>query len=442
MKKVLVMSALVAFSTAFVACSSDDDLVQQKPDVPEESVEDGIPMTVKVADLASRGTDLTTSTLEGFTLYSTMTPAWTTGKLFGKDAGGNWTTNTDLAWPDKETYTFFGISDVDNFADITGKIEDEKEVGDGHPDAPIVTSSTCSFNYAMPRTLKPGSDDEYYYNSEDLKDLLVAKTTCSSESGDPKGTLEVDFQHALAQIKAIQIYTNITRLGGFTGFEYYRFRIGGIRIGGLKTVGTYTFDAADPWAVTGADAEFEIPLDQDVVNSFAASAFSFKETKTLTLTDGGLYLIPQAAAGALTDDATYTGGGEWAVKGPYAELDIQVFFYTMMNDYTSDPDGYAVPDADDEEVGGTFRVAGNVDNTYLWCGKTDPLAEEAEPGSTSDDAGYGKVRVPLKFQKLEGGKGYTLKLDLSRAVIYEIAGDPGYTRVNTMLFAGFTPTAG
>ena len=51
MKKILVMSAFVAFSAAFVACSSNDDLVQQKPDVPEESVEEGIPMTVKVADL-------------------------------------------------------------------------------------------------------------------------------------------------------------------------------------------------------------------------------------------------------------------------------------------------------------------------------------------------------------------------------------------------------
>ena len=111
------MAAFVAACAAFVACSSDDDLVQQKPDVPEESVEEGIPMTVKVADLASRGTDLTTSTLEGFTLYSTMTDAWKTGKLFGKDAGGNWTTNTDLSWPDDNTYTFFGISDVDNFAD-------------------------------------------------------------------------------------------------------------------------------------------------------------------------------------------------------------------------------------------------------------------------------------------------------------------------------------
>ena len=442
MKKMVFMAAFVAACAAFVACSSDDDLVQQKPDVPEESVEEGIPMTVKVADLASRGTDLTTSTLEGFTLYSTMTDAWKTGKLFGKDAGGNWTTNTDLSWPDDNTYTFFGISDVDNFADITGKIEDEKEVGDGHPDAPIVTATTCSFNYAMPISLKPGTEDVYYYNSEDLKDLLVAKTTCSSTSGDPAGTLEIDFQHALAQIKSIQVYTNIARLGTFTGFEYYRFRIGGIRIGGLKTVGTYTFDATDPWTVTGADAEFEIPLNQDVVNSFAASAFSFKETKTLTLTDGGLYLIPQAAAGALTDDATYTGGGDWAVKGPYAELDIQVFFYTMMSDNTSDPDGYAVPEPDDEEVGGTFRVAGDVDKPYLWCAKNDELASEAEDGSTSDDAGYGKVRVPLKFQKLEGGKGYTLKLDLSRAVIYEIAGDPAYTGVNTMLFAGFVPTAG
>ena len=391
MKKILVMSALVAFSTAFVACSSDDDLVQQKPNVPEESVEEGIPMTVKVADLASRGTDITTSTLEGFTLYSTMTPAWTTGKLFGKDAGGNWTTNTDLAWPDKETYTFFGISDVDNLADF-----DE----DTHKDVPVVTASTCSFNYAMPISLKPGTDDEYYYNSEDLKDLLVAKTTCSSESGDPKGTLEVDFQHALAQITAIKVYCSAERMETISGYDpdedipYWRFRINGIRLGGLKAVGTYTFDAATPWSVSGEDAEFEVPLNIPADDDAAFALMSFapgpkSAAITLPITDGGLYLIPQVAAGSIN---TIAAG--YDVVGSYVEFDAQLGHY-------GDPDDMA--------------------DSWVWDYAEDEDTPVNWDASDSKLAGYKKIRIPLKFDISSNGagKGFTLVLDISNAVIWE-----------------------
>ena len=66
MKKILVMSALVAFSAAFVACSSNDDLVQA-PTAPEETVDEGTPLTIKVTD-ATRGTDWTATSLPSFSL--------------------------------------------------------------------------------------------------------------------------------------------------------------------------------------------------------------------------------------------------------------------------------------------------------------------------------------------------------------------------------------
>ena len=397
MKKVLVMSALVAFSTAFVACSSDDDLVQQKPDVPEESVEEGIPMTVKVADLASRGTDLTTATLEGFTLYSTMTDAWKTGKLFGKDAGGNWTTNSDLAWPDNETYTFFGITDVDNLADLND---------DSHKDVPVVTASTCSFNYAMPQEEKASDPGNYWCNSENLPDLLIAKTACSSESGDPAGTLTVEFQHALAQITAINIYANSTRLvtKGVTDHQTYRFRINGIRLGGLKYVGTYTFDAATPWVVSGDDTEFTIPL---TASELTYENVSFKPGAdkssgiTLPLTDGGLYLIPQTAAGSFVDD----GEGYYISDGAYAELDAQVFVYQEASKTAVNDRGrYKCPSASTEVY----------------------FDEEG-----SENSGFGIIRVPLKFS-LAPGYGYTLTLDLSRAAFYDgmFEGDPIFNGIS------------
>ena len=50
MKKMVFMAAFVAATAAFVACSSNDDLVQQKPDVPEEQIEEKVPMKIIVSD--------------------------------------------------------------------------------------------------------------------------------------------------------------------------------------------------------------------------------------------------------------------------------------------------------------------------------------------------------------------------------------------------------
>ena len=69
MKKFIMLSAVMAaVSTAFVACSSNDDLAQA-PAVPEENVSEGTPLVINVVD-ATRGTDYTTSSLPGFKLFS------------------------------------------------------------------------------------------------------------------------------------------------------------------------------------------------------------------------------------------------------------------------------------------------------------------------------------------------------------------------------------
>lgn len=384
MKKMVFMAAFVAATAAFVACSSNDDLVQQKPDVPEEMVDEGVPMKIIVSDLATRGTDLTASTLEGFTLYSTMS-GWTSGKDLGKDNSGSWTTNDDLTWPDGNEYTFYGISDVDN---LTKVIVDSHEV----PQIPTVSESSVSFGYTMPQEENPSGD--YWCNSESLPDLLVAKNTGSSSLND--GALTVDFTHALAQIKAINIYVNDTRLKAknVTDGYTYRFRINGIRLGGLKYVGTYTFGATSAdgtWVVSGDDTEFTIPLDPTKL-TFADMSFQPGDDKstgiTLPLTDGGLYLIPQVANGSFVkDEYDY-----YLSEGAYAELDAQVFVYQEAS-YTS---------PDDE---GRYKCPSSATQVYF-------------DQEGSDDTQFGIIRVPLKFT-LSPGYGYTLTLDLGRAAFYD-----------------------
>ena len=409
MKKMVFMAAFVAATAAFVACSSNDDLVQQKPDVPEEMVDEGVPMKIIVSDLATRGTDFSsTNPLTKFKLYSSLDSYWTAGKLmeYKNDA---WTTNNSLTWDDEDEHTFFAINveEDDEFADIA----ENAGAGDDHPDLPVVTATTCSFNYKMPISVKPKADpddpDEYYYNSENLKDLLVAKSTGGAQyepvyndpvNGETKyeaGSLFVNFQHALAQITAIKVYANTTKLiaKGINDYDKYRFRIDKIRLGGLKTIGTYTFDESTPWVVSGTAEEFEVPLDipADPGEAFTQMSFTPDPLNTkhsLPLTDGGLYIIPQAVTGKVKKD-----NGSYIIDGAYAELDAQVFFY-------------------DSGDSGWFHC----------CEDNSPMDFTQ---SDSETAKFGKIRIPLIFDIESGsGKSYTLVLDLGQGIITE---DPMFT---------------
>lgn len=446
MKKMVFMAAFVAATAAFVACSSNDDLVQQKPDVPEEQIEEGTPMTIIVSDLATRGTDFSsTNPLLAFKLYSTMltpqeaalatppeTPSWTKGKGLSRDDGdSDWTTNGVLAWPDEAEHTFFAINVANDneFADFA----ENDGAGDDHPDLPVVTATTCNFNYKMPISVKPKTDpeeaDDYYYNSADLKDLLVAKTTGSSTTGDPVGSLTINFTHALAQITKVKLYVNKTRLAGkdkggsvAAGSDYNVFRIGGMRIGGLKTVGKYTFDAATPWTVDVAgnginEDVFEIPLKYDDFDHNVFYAKGSADNKfELTLSDGGFYLIPQQATGEVVSKGT-----RFDITGAYVELDAQVCVLNVEDiaDVVEDEDNDGLNSA-------SWRVGKYLDdgeNNWKWN------------RFASDAIGYGQIRCPLKFALLEENKTYTLVLDLGMAVI-KTNGEEGTTSADEAVFEG------
>ena len=310
-----------------------------------------------------------------------------------------------MAWPDANEYTFYGIND---FANIT--IVKDAESHD-IPQIPTVSADPVTFSYTIPT------------DYAEQVDLLVSKNTGSSSSGNPAGSLTVNFNHALAQITGIKVYCNIDRVTNSEDKVNYRFRIKGIRLGGLQTVGTYTFGDAfanDTWNVpTSAvdeDTFFEIPLKTE---SLTFSSMSFGPTKKtdkpddyaitlpLNTTTEGLYLIPQTAAGSLSFVSPL-----YYVNGAYAELDAQVFLY---NFYEIDP-----------TAGGTYRVGENLD-FYDW------------DEDSSNAVNFGKIRVPLKFT-LESGKGYTLVLDISKAVIYENEGSKTGSAVNEPIIYGASIT--
>lgn len=406
MKKILVMSALVAISTAFVACSNENDLVQQKPEVPETPTE-RYPITVTVSDPTSRGTDLTADDLTSFSMYSTIDASWqatTTSKLgaaFAKNpTTGVWsnTNGVETTWPSQTTdYTFYAVNDVTNMTS-----------------APTVTSSSVSFGYAMPQS--QDANDDWYYDYTKQVDLLVAKETTNYNAGDPnKGTINVTFNHALALIKKIKVYCSYQKMddNSMTGISLWHFRVNGIKLGGLKAAGTYTFDRKDPeditkdapWVVSGDDAEFEIPLDETKLTFDDMTFVAGDKTHNavvLPLKDDGIYLIPQEAEGHMT----YLGSNVYSWTGAYAILDLQS----------------ATVDTEVDPIQVTYEIwdkAVDLDNYDPDDPSMDPsLFGTGWDEESSNKNGFQKVRVPLNFV-VEPGKGYTLVIDITNAISAE-----------------------
>lgn len=366
-------AALVAASAAFTGCSSDDDLSAARA-----AVSKGYPMYVSAsAGDETRGTDLTSGTFNAFTMYSNMTgsASWSTGVNFTKTTSG-WSAGTaDVSFPDTTTtYTFYGVSDAANIV---------KE--NNNPVIGSVTPESFNFTYQIPTV----------YTAQ--QDLLVGKTTGSGSDGKVNFTGANKFTHALAKIEAIKVYCssdNMTTMGYPVGdVTNCFFRVNGIRIGGLKSKGVYTFGNETPWSSQSEEAVFTIDLTESEL-TFDNMKFvpgTKSNAITLPIGDNGLYLIPQIASGSTT-----SSGSTYEVVGTYVELDIQFGHW-------SDPE--------DHEQGFVFEFAEN--------GSPIDWTE-----GDSDNAGYAKVRVPISFT-IEKGKGYTLYVDVSKAVCAEDAGYRG-----------------
>ena len=385
MKKILVMSALVAISTAFVACSNENDLVQQKPEVPETPTE-RYPITVTVSDPTSRGTDLTADDLTSFSMYSTIDASWQATATSKVGAGfekisGTWrnTTGAETTWPSQTTdYTFYAVNDVENMTS-----------------APTVTGASVSFGYAMPQS--QDANEDWYYDYTKQVDLLVAKETTNYNAGDPKGSINVNFKHALAQIRNIYVYCDYSKLYSDDA-DYLHLRVNGIKIGGLKAVGTYTFDAATPWVVSDNDndnAEYEIPLAIEADDEAAFNQMSFEPSTDkkgglkLPLGDDGLYVIPQIASGEVVTGNLARSGWDFDVTGAYADIHLQVAttYYGIT---------YYVSYQESQEPGNGWNYLRSKENGFQW------------------------VRCPLKFDITAGsGRAYNLYIDLTKAVILE-----------------------
>ena len=257
MKKILVLSALAAVSTAFVACSSNDDLVQQAPEVPEETVV-GTPFTISTGadtratlyDAKALDKSNSTTWVSDLKLYGKQgsNDPWMNSVIFHRDAyNADWAPNrsadeaslSTVNWPtaDKTTpTTFYAITDNAIGTGTTAAIAGVSEW----------MSTPGSFTYTQPTatgyTWDTETDpyefdvvDKNYVDADNLTDVMVA-TTEKNEAATTSGTLPLEFKHLLSGLSIKVKFKSDDALSAGAAAE-----INAVMVRGLYTAGTYTF---------------------------------------------------------------------------------------------------------------------------------------------------------------------------------------------------------
>ena len=448
-KKIVLLAAFAAVTTAFVGCSSDETLASQN--ATEPPVAEGIPLTVKLVDGdgTTRGTDLTATTLPSFSLYSVKnggTERWlgtyeegeSTGATFTGDNNGTFTNSEGIVWKEGK-WDFYALSDP-SFAS-------EDDGNGGTQDAEHLDDATDPhFTYTVNNN----------YNSQ--QDLLVASAT-EKKASDNNGTVSLQFKHALAQIGQITFKFE----GLIEDNSQYFFVIKSVTLHNICSTGTYSFkDKA--WSGQSQPTNYDIELPQfdlddngnykifaeddtsedeaaerestgfatgtkrgttNIPNYFqcpgAGGSFSYvmpfaKKTGSegssfesynpagATYTeDGGLYIIPQALAKTVWEK---NGSGEvtGVASGVYLEVHGVVLNLPTANDWSTFDESFMGVDAS------RWHLT-KVNNYWI----TQSL----------NQADYNvSYLIPLEkaTKELEGGNLYNLTFNLAKAVTIENGG--------------------
>ena len=185
--KILLMAALLAATTAFFSCSSDETLAEVLPEEPQPAevlpTDSGIPLTVTASTgNDTRAAELTNSNFNSFQLWAFegATP-WVgnaydeenrqVGKEMEKDAETGWNA-PGANWPNLNTDSkFYAIS-----ADYSSN----------NALTPHIEKGNASFTYTV------ASD------AADQEDLLVGSTTASTATNN--GKVDIEFDHILSKL--------------------------------------------------------------------------------------------------------------------------------------------------------------------------------------------------------------------------------------------------
>ena len=276
MKKFIMLSAVMAaVSTAFVACSSDDDLAQA-PAVPEETVSEGIPFSVVAfntddtravrynADGEGVNPDGTTPSgeaakyafVKSFKLYGKQVTAgntWIDNLIFARTAktgdGSKFSPARDnageafvgtLTWPTTNTdqaTTFYAITDNDI------------ATGSGNTISNVTWNpGSSNFTYTMPTKSETIEYIEYsdaldvisasktVVDADALRDLMVA-TAEKTAATAPTNAVGLSFDHVMSGLAINAWFVS----GQADLVVPATVSIKSVMVCGLKGTSTYTF---------------------------------------------------------------------------------------------------------------------------------------------------------------------------------------------------------
>ena len=326
MKKViLLMAACVAVGTAFVACSSDDDLVQQTPVVPEENVNEGTPFSVMPYSGTTRATLYNSDAWDGtnatyvncFKLYGAQGTAepWVNDVVFTRSSkSAAWVAERDadgavasLKWPvdNPATTEVVESATATDFYAITDNAIKDQANNNALDYVSSWMNPVGSFTYTLPTegvnidwedTSNPGAlepTNVTVVKNAGLKDLMVA--TASHKESDPEvdnGALPLAFKHALA---GLTIEAKFLSHGEYDSNPLQNgwAKVKAVAICGLKTSGTHAIGTGWNTLSTPVNYYYELatPEKFDVQDETDANKAN-PTTKTLVAA-GNWLVIPQ-----------------------------------------------------------------------------------------------------------------------------------------------------
>ena len=358
MKKFIVLSALVAAtSTAFVACSSDDDLAQQ-PKAPETIVDNGsskgTPFSVNPSSGATRAvrygssawgnydSEHPTNFVDCFKLYGKQSglDAWINNVVFtraktGAEAniwGPSLTQSTpvaSLSWPSGYTTgespikksevatNFYAITDNNIFAG------NHATKPDGIDGVSQWMNTEGSFGYSLQTThatipwdnsqSNPGEisdQDITFIDRANIRDLMYATTT-KKEADVTSGQLPLAFHHALSGLSIQAKFLSNGEYKTDASKNGYAM-IKAVAICGLNTSGTFTMNPSTglgAWSGLGTKVNYYYAIPDaggrkiSVENDQDADVVA-NPTITELVPAGEWLMVPQEISTSATADVT------------------------------------------------------------------------------------------------------------------------------------------
>ena len=378
MKKVFMFAAFAAVSTAFIGCSSDEDLAQ----VPEVFVEEpapapkGTPFSVSAfAEGATRATRYNKNAwngtedvpwVSGFTLWGKQAGAddpWLDNLVFSRGTydATTWTTSDNITWPgDVESTTDVDERTNDNtfYAITSGSASNAIGVTSWKPENGQFSYKLTTSEVAIPHidpavgtgVLLDEGEATYVVDTTatSMADLMVATKTLKEEEAT-SGILPLTFTHALSGLAIKLIFRNNASLDGRTAWddaegtyeekiaaeltEYVDVKINYIKVYGLMTSATYSF--ASGWSAQTTEGCYYKSFTTPPTIKAESEATAAADANYVMLVNPGEWLvIPQttdAWDGGVkdTDDAGYIADGKayivLGITDDQGNSDMEVF---------------------------------------------------------------------------------------------------------------------